>query len=99
MSQTLDLLAESRDRSAVAATRTQAAQDGYDSDPRYISQATLPPPRDPDPLTFGHWYDLPEVAHRGFGGIETCRECGVQWKLVTGGTCWVCGTGEPAVAA
>jgi hypothetical protein len=91
---TPDLLAESSDRSAVAATRTQAAQDGYDSDPRYIDQKILPPPRDPDPRVFGPWYEVPDEVHRRFGGIETCQECGVQWKLIVSGTCWVCGTGN-----
>jgi hypothetical protein len=94
---TPDLLAESRGRVAGSATRTQAAQDGYDSDPRYVGQATLPAPRDPDPRVFGPWYAVPEEVRREYRGIRTCGECGVQWKSAVRGTCWACGTEEPAV--
>jgi len=93
---TPDLLAESRDRSAGAENRAVAAADRYIHDPRCIPQATLPPPRDPDPLVFGPWYEVPEEVHRGYYGIRTCRECGVQWKSAVSGKCWACGTEELA---
>jgi hypothetical protein len=94
---TPDLLAESRDRTALAGDAAEAASRRYVYDPRCISQATLPAPRDPDPRAFGPWYEIPEVAHREYRGIRTCRECGVQWQSAVRGTCWACGTEEPAV--